>query len=62
MLSYSNENDLVFDGYMGSGTTAMACIEENRKFIGTELNKEYYDKASKRIEIRQSQPSLFAGR
>jgi site-specific DNA-methyltransferase (adenine-specific) len=62
VLSYSNENDLVFDGYMGSGTTAMACIEENRRFLGSELNKEYYDKATKRIEIKQSQPSLFAGR
>ena len=60
--TYSNENDLVFDGYMGSGTTAMACIEENRKFLGSQLNKEYYDKAIKRIEIKQSQPSLFAGR
>ena len=59
---YSNENDLVFDGYMGSGTTAIACIEENRRFLGSELNKEYYDKAIKRIEIKQSQPSLFAGR
>ena len=59
--TFSNENDLVFDGYMGSGTTAHACIKENRKFIGAELNKEYYDKAIKRIEIEQSQPSLFAG-
>ena len=60
--TFSNENDLVFDGYMGSGTTAHACIKENRNFIGAELNKEYYDKAIKRIEIEQSQPSLFAGR
>jgi len=59
--TYSNENDLVFDGYMGSGTTAIACIEENRRFLGSELNKEYYDKANKRIENKQSQPSLFAG-
>jgi hypothetical protein len=41
--TFSNENDLVFDGYMGSGTTAHACIKENRNFIGAELNKEYYD-------------------
>jgi site-specific DNA-methyltransferase (adenine-specific) len=60
--TFSNENDLVFDGYMGSGTTAHACIKENRNFIGAELNKEYYDKATKRIKIEQSQPSLFAGR
>jgi site-specific DNA-methyltransferase (adenine-specific) len=60
--TFSNENDLVFDGYMGSGTTAHACIKENRNFIGAELNKEYYDKAIKRIEIEQSQPSLFAVR
>ena len=35
---------------MGSGTTAVACIKENRHYIGFELNKDYYDKAVERIE------------
>ena len=48
--TYSNEGDTVFDGYMGSGTTAIACIEEKRNFIGSENNKEYFDLSEKRIK------------
>ena len=44
---------------MGSGTTAVACIRENRHFIGFELNKEYYDKACERIRQELQQPRLF---
>jgi site-specific DNA-methyltransferase (adenine-specific) len=50
ILKHSNENDIVFDGFMGSGTTAIACINTNRNFIGFELDKEYFDIAVKRIE------------
>jgi len=44
---------------MGSGTTAVAAIMEHRHFIGFELDKEYYDKAVKRIKDVQAQPTLF---
>ena len=57
--TYSNEGDTVLDNCMGSGTTAIACIKEKRHFIGFELNKEYFDKATKRIKAEQSQLSLF---
>ena len=57
--SYSNPVDIVLDNCMGSGTTAIACIKENRHFIGFELSKEYYEKAEKRIEAEQSQLKLF---
>lgn len=57
--TYSNENDLVFDGYMGSGTTAHACILEKRNFIGSELVPNYYKNATKRIEQELSRPKLF---
>lgn len=57
--TYSNEGEIVFDGYSGSGTTAIACIEEKRNFIGAELNKEYFDKAMERINVLQSEPKLF---
>jgi len=50
ILTYTNQGDIVFDGYSGSGTTAEACIIENRKFIGSELNKEYYDISIKRLK------------
>ena len=57
--TYSNEGDTILDNCMGSGTTAIACIREKRNFIGFELNKEYYDKACKRIQLEMMQPSLF---
>lgn len=57
--SYSNEGDTVLDNCMGSGTTAIAAIREKRNFIGFELNKEYYEKACKRIQKEQAQLTLF---
>jgi DNA modification methylase len=39
---FSNENELVFDPFMGSGSTAIACKELNRKYIGFEIDIEYY--------------------
>ena len=51
--TYSNENDLVLDNCMGSGTTGIACIKTNRNFIGVEMEKEYFDLAEKRIIIEQ---------
>lgn len=45
----SNENDLILDPFMGSGTTAIACKELNRNFIGIELDENYYKIACERI-------------
>ena len=59
VLTYTNEGDTVLDNCMGSGTTAIACIKEKRHFIGFELNKEYYEKACKRIENERRQLKLF---
>lgn len=47
--TYTKENDLVLDNCMGSGTTGIACKNLNRKFIGIELDKQYFDIAEKRI-------------
>jgi site-specific DNA-methyltransferase (adenine-specific) len=48
--TYTNEGDLVLDNCIGSGTTAVACIKTNRRFIGMELEKKYVDITNKRIE------------
>jgi site-specific DNA-methyltransferase (adenine-specific)/modification methylase len=56
---FSLENDIVFDPFIGSGTTAVAAIKHNRKFIGSELSKEYCDIANKRIKTELSQMKLF---
>ena len=50
---YSYENDLVYDPFMGSGTTAKVAKDLNRNFIGSELSKEYCDIAEARIKNAQ---------
>lgn len=59
ILTYSNEGETVFDGFAGSGTAAVACLEESRNFIGSELNEEYYKGAINRIENERLQTKLF---
>lgn len=51
--TYSNEGDVVLDNCMGSGSTGVAAKNTNRSFIGIELNKEYYDIAYKRINVKE---------
>ena len=49
ITKHSDVGDVVFDGFMGSGTTAIACLNTNRNFIGFEMDKEYFDIANERI-------------
>lgn len=53
ILSWSNENDLILDPFMGSGTTGVACKNLNRKFIGIELDENYFNIAKDRIEFEE---------
>jgi len=59
ILSWSNEGDLVYDCFMGSGTTAKMAILNNRNWIGSEMSSEYCDIAEKRI--KETQQKLFTG-
>jgi len=52
ILDYTNENELILDCFMGSGSTIIASIETGRRFCGIEKNKYYYDIAIKRIKDR----------
>lgn len=56
----SNENDIVFDPFMGVGSTGVAALGLNRRFIGVEIDKSYYEAAKKRIDIALSQGDLFS--
>lgn len=47
--TYSNEDDLIFDGYLGSGTTAIGCLLENRRIIGSEVCPVHYNSIIDRI-------------
>lgn len=59
IISWSNEGDLVYDPFMGSGTTAKMAIKAKRKYIGSEISKDYIDIAEKRLKDYQSQLRLF---
>ena len=48
--TYTNENEIVLDFTMGSGSTGVACLNTNRKFIGIELDENYFNIAKERIE------------
>jgi site-specific DNA-methyltransferase (adenine-specific) len=49
--SWTNPGEIVLDPFMGSGTTAHACIEEGRHYIGLEISEKYVEIINKRIEI-----------
>ena len=55
--TYTNESETVLDNTMGSGTTGVACVNTNRKFIGIERDEGYFNIAVERIKQAQIQPS-----
>ena len=57
--TYTNEGETVLDFCMGSGTTGVACLNLNRRFIGIEKDPDYFKIATKRIDRAQEQPKLF---
>jgi len=56
--SYSNPGDTILDPFLGSGTTAVACVETGRHYIGIELEEKYCEIARRRVA--EATPSLFA--
>jgi DNA modification methylase len=59
LLLYTKENDLIYDSFMGTGTTANACIIEKRNYIGSEISYEQCKYAKSRIENILLKPLLF---
>lgn len=59
IASWSNQNDLIYDPFIGSGTTAKMAHLQKRNWIGSEISKEYVDLANKRLEKYLSQQTLF---
>ena len=56
---FSGVGDVVLDPFIGSGTTAIAAINTNRKYLGFELDKKYFELANDRIEKHNKQMELF---
>lgn len=59
ILHSSNAGDLIFDGFMGSFSTAIACHKEKRNFIGTELDPKWFAMGQTKLENLQAQITLF---
>src|SRR5690606_10509971 len=57
IINSSKEGEIVLDPFMGSGTTAIACMNTNRNYIGFELDKGYYDIILERI--KNHKPTLI---
>lgn len=54
IVNSTAENGVVLDCFMGSGSTGVACVNTNRRFIGIELDEGYFNTAKKRIKEAQS--------
>jgi site-specific DNA-methyltransferase (adenine-specific) len=57
--NYTRPGDTIFDPFMGSGTTGVACVQLGRNFIGCEIDPKYFAIAEKRIHAATLQPQLF---
>ena len=54
ILSWSNPGDIVLDPFVGSGTTALECVKNNRSYIGFEISAKYCDIANKRLSTQRN--------
>ncbi|MHB8359999.1 MAG: DNA-methyltransferase [Thermoplasmataceae archaeon] len=59
ILATTNKGDIILDPFLGSGTTALACENLNRKWIGIELSKDYCEIAKKRLIENNREAKLF---
>ena len=55
----TNKDDIIFDGFLGSGTTAAACIRTGRRFVGCELDEGYFNGICERLDDETKQLTLF---
>lgn len=56
---FTKEGNLIFDAFMGSFTTAVACHRLKRHYIGAEINEEYFQKGTERLNAVKAQISIF---
>lgn len=56
---YANDGDIILDTHVGSASSLIACHRTNHKYIGFELDAEYYELAKKRLDAELSQVTIF---
>ena len=59
IMNFTKENDIVYDCFMGTGTTAISSVKNDRKYIGSEISKKYINTSNKRLNIHKNQTKLF---
>lgn len=59
ILTWSNEREIIYDPFMGSGTVAKMCIKTNRNYVGSELNKNYCTITERRLQPYKSNIDMF---
>ncbi len=57
--NFANKGDKIFDSHIGSGSIAIACDKMEFDLVGTEIDKDYFDKANKRLDVYRRQQTLF---
>ena len=57
--NYTGKGDVVYDPFIGIGTTAVACLETDRNFIGSEIDPEVYEICMNRLEQEQRSKQWF---
>jgi DNA modification methylase len=57
--TFTSAAETILDPFMGSGTTGVACVTRGRRFIGVEIDENYFDIACKRIRDAYAQPDMF---
>lgn len=57
--NYANEGDIILDTHVGSASSLVACHETGHKYVGFELDEEYYKLAKQRLSLSQSQMNIF---
>ena len=59
ILTFTNKGDIIFDPFLGSGTTVYTAVNNERKGIGTELDAEYFELAKRFIEKEINKLTFF---
>lgn len=57
--NFTLEGQTIYDPFMGTGTTGLVCVELKRRFVGSEINTQYFNLSKMRLEYKMQMPELF---
>jgi site-specific DNA-methyltransferase (adenine-specific) len=59
LQNYAKDDDIILDTHVGSASSLIACRNTNHKYVGFEIDEEYYRKAKKRLDQASAQMNIF---